>query len=93
MGNAFIFGSNPNGHEILWDLGSYQESDQSCDIYLVPSDELEQTTLVGRDFYEFVSDFCLGSKAEEVLPARINFSREMTGRNFFRFSQEMLKEG
>ena len=92
LSNAFVFGTDPNAHEILWDLGSYQDSDQSCDIYLIPSDDLEQTTLIGRDFYEFVRDFCLGSKAQKVLPPRINFYSELTGRNFYRFDEEFLKK-
>jgi len=74
----------------LWDLGSYDESDQSCDIYLVPTDDLDRTTKLGRDFFEFVNDFCLGSRARKVLPPGFRFYEGFTGKQFLRFSRESL---
>lgn len=82
---AFAFGDDPNAHIYLWDLSSYNDSDQSCDIYMVPTDDLDGTTLVGRDFFEFVHDFCLGSRASEVLPSKFSFYQEFTGKTFLRF--------
>ena len=90
LSEAFIFGDDPNAQTYLWDLGSYDESDQSCDIYLVPTDDLDRTTKLGRDFFEFVNDFCLGSRARKVLPPSFRFYEEFTGKHFLRFSRESL---
>ena len=87
---AFAFGDDPNAQIYLWDLTSYNDLDQSCDIYMVPTDNLDGTTLVGRDFFEFVHDFCLGSRAIEVLPSKFRFYEEFTGKTFLRFDNEMF---
>ena len=87
---ALPFGDDPNAHIYLWDRISYDELDQSCDIYMVPTDDLDGTTLVGRDFFQFVRDFCLGSRASEVLPSKFRFYEEFTGKTFLRFDKEML---
>jgi len=93
LANAFVFGSNPNAHAFLWDLQSYRESEDSCDIYLVPTDDVHSMRLVGTDFYEFIKDFCLGAKANEVLPDNLNFHSELTGNIFFRFPQDLSSLG
>jgi hypothetical protein len=84
--NAFAFGDNPNAEVFLWDLSSYNESDKSYDIYIVPFDDLRNTTLVGRDFFEFVSEFCLTSKSDEILPPKLRFYEdENVTKSFLRF--------
>ena len=90
LSQAFAFGDDPNAHIYMWDLTSYNDSDRSCDIYMVPTDDLDGTRLVGRDFFEFVHDFCLGSKASEVLPPRFSFHEEFTGKTFLRFDKKVL---
>lgn len=67
LDSALIFGGTSRQEHFLWDLRSYRESDQSYDIYLVRLNS-ERFYLVGRDFVEFVRDFCLGMKVFEVLP-------------------------
>jgi hypothetical protein len=66
--SAFIFDFTPGGDCLLWDLRTYSEEDESYDIYLVPGNEMEATYLIGRNFFEFVRDFCLGQKSHKVLP-------------------------
>jgi hypothetical protein len=67
LNSAFMFGGTSRRESFLWDLRTYSESDQSYDIYLARLGHLP-VYLVGRDFIEFVRDFCLGMKAFEVLP-------------------------
>lgn len=67
LNSAFVFGGTSRAESFLWDLRTYNETDQSYDIYLARIDD-SHVYLVGRDFYEFVRDFCLGMKAFEVLP-------------------------
>jgi len=86
LDSAFAFGDNPNAEIFLWDLSSYNELDKSYDIYIVPSDDLSNTTLVGRDFYEFVSEFCLTPKSDELLPPKLRFYEdENITKTFLRF--------
>jgi hypothetical protein len=82
---AFVFGDDPNAQVYLWDLSSFDQTRQTCDIYLIPTDDLLDATYIGRDFFEFVRDFCLGSKAREVLPSQFKFYEEFTGKTFLRF--------
>ena len=67
---AFVFGGNPMSDTVFWDLRTYSDSDKSYDIYLANADCFDGGIyLVGRDFYEFVRDFCLGLKSYKFLPA------------------------
>ena len=71
LDSAFVFGREPSANSIFWDLRSYQESDKSYDIYWANSDCFSGNIYkIGRDFYEFVSEFCLGTKSYEILPKR-----------------------
>lgn len=68
LDSAFTFGGN-DAYTALWDLRTYGEIDQSYDIYWTLSSIYPgENYLVGRDFFEFVRDFCLGEKPYEVLP-------------------------
>jgi WD40 repeat protein len=69
LSNAFVFGDNSCAEILFLNLESYSNLDKSCDIYLVRLDSFEGNLYqVGRNFFEFVCDFCLGTKAYEVLP-------------------------
>ena len=65
--NSLIFGNTVHSHLIFWDLRTYSERDRSYDIYFgdIIYADIHQ---VGRNFFEFVRDFCLGMKSYEVLP-------------------------
>ncbi len=67
LDSAFAFGDTPSAEILLWDVISYDETDKSYDIYIVPMDALERFTRIGRDFFEFVRDFCLNAKANLAL--------------------------
>ncbi|MEG3863741.1 SMI1/KNR4 family protein [Microcoleus sp. herbarium12] len=69
---AFVFGEDCAGYIAIFDLRTYSESDYSCDIYWVHCPEFDGGIyLVGRNFLEFVCNFCLGTKSYEVLPVSI----------------------
>jgi hypothetical protein len=51
----------------IFDLSSYGELDQACDIYMVADSNLGVIKL-GRSFYQFVCDYCIGSRLKEEFP-------------------------
>ena len=69
---AFVFGEDGGTYIAIFDLKTYSESDYSCDIYWVHCPEFDGGIYhVGRDFWEFVCNFCLGTKYYEILPVFI----------------------
>jgi len=68
--SSFKFADDGIGAIIFWDLRTYSEVDDSYDIYWAGWEipESEDPVLIGRDFYEFVKEFCLGQKSYKVLP-------------------------
>lgn len=93
LDSAFVFGDNASADVVFWDLRTYRESDKSYDIYLANSDcfdgEIHQ---VGREFYEFICDFCLGMKSYEVLPESMRPLPEALTRTFTRGSLKGLSD-
>jgi hypothetical protein len=47
----------PHAELFLWHLDSFSAKDNNYDIYRMPLDALEESALVGRDFFQFVSEF------------------------------------
>lgn len=74
LDSAVAFADTSRADTFLWDLESFNASDQSYDIYMVPFDSLDQSLRVGRDFREFVHNFCFSSKADEILPPELRFN-------------------
>jgi hypothetical protein len=69
---AFVFGEDCGAYIAIFDLRTYSESDCSCNIYWLKFPEFDGGIYcVGRDFFEFVCDFCLGTKSYEILPISI----------------------
>jgi hypothetical protein len=66
--SAFVFTFTPSGDCILWDFRTYSNIDESYDIYLVPSNEMEGIYPLGRNFFEFIIKFCLGYQSYKILP-------------------------
>jgi len=67
LDNCFAFAMSSTAGTILWDLSSYSESDGEYDIYYIFLDDL-CVSYLGRSFYEFITNFCLGSMWFEVFP-------------------------
>lgn len=66
---GFVLGDDSGSSIVFFDLNSYKESDKSCDIYWASCPDFEgEIYRIGRDFFEFICDFCLGTKSYEILP-------------------------
>jgi hypothetical protein len=66
--SAFVFGGY-DYFTVFWDIRTYKHEDDSYDIYWA-LDECFQGEIfkVGRDFSEFIREFCLGNGLLEFLP-------------------------
>jgi hypothetical protein len=56
-------------------LDSFSTKDNSYDIYRVPLDGLDESALVGRDFFQFVSKFIYENKVDDILPQDYQYRR------------------
>jgi hypothetical protein len=60
-GSPLVFGTDPTTRTYLFDLNSYSESDQSCNIWCICLDGFEdELATLGRDFRDFFMTFALG---------------------------------
>jgi hypothetical protein len=75
LNNSLPFADNRNAELFLWHLDSFSAMDNNYDIYRVPLDDLEQSALVGRDFFQFVSEFIYGTKVNDILPRDYQYPR------------------
>jgi hypothetical protein len=94
--SAFVFGDYATGeYLLLWDLRTYRQEDESYDIYWVSRDmpEIDDPILIGRDFFEFVQDFCYGTKRFESLPESMEASSlEAIPRTFHQFQYPVFTD-
>lgn len=72
VNSAFVFGGY-DYFTVFWDVRTYKHEDDSYDIYWA-LDECFQGEIfrVGRDFPEFIQEFCLGSALLESLPSNFH---------------------
>ena len=71
LDNGLVFAGESCGISIFWDLRSYGELDKSYDIYWISGDCFSGDIYnIGRDFYEFVTEFCLGEQSYKILPKK-----------------------
>lgn len=68
--SILVFGLTTNEQLLFWDLRTYSEVDKSYDIYLTWADDCFDGNCykIGRDFYEFVTDYCLQGISQYPLP-------------------------
>lgn len=64
---GFTFAKGFSGESFVWDLSSYNEEGDNYDIYFISHNDIWSCNL-GRSFYDFVVNFCLGNQFFEVLP-------------------------
>jgi SMI1-KNR4 cell-wall len=71
--SGFVFGSSPNAIDFGFDLSTYSEIDKSCDIYMIYYCDGDPIIWnIGRDFYSFIKDCCLGTKLDgDSVPRRM----------------------
>ena len=62
---GYLFGSAQQAL-FFFDMETYREEDKSCDIYGININA--NICNFGRDFYTFISEYCLGKKALEDFP-------------------------
>jgi hypothetical protein len=62
---AYPFADDSWEDIVFWDLETYSAKDESYDIYLVWNLKFY---FICRDFYEFITEFCLGKKSFSILP-------------------------
>ena len=83
LNSSFVFGREPSSISIFWHLASYSKLDKSCDIYWANSENFRGDIYkIGRDFYEFVTEFCLGTKSYEILPQKEWRAKEFLQKTF-----------
>ena len=66
---SYIFGLRTLGTGVFFafDTSSYRDDDQSCDIYLI-KDDIGRVHSLGRNFHEFIANYCIGEKLLEDFP-------------------------
>jgi hypothetical protein len=90
LDSALIFGDNSTEDVVFWDLRTYDQVDKNYDIYIANSDCFDgEVHKIGRDFYEFVRDFCLGMKSYEVLPELMRPSPQELILTFYPFNSQV----
>jgi WD40 repeat protein len=91
LSHSFVFAENYYTDYVFWDLRTYSELDKSYDIYLGRWEGFEgEVYKIGRSFFEFVCDFCLGMKAYEVLPEWMHPQPQELHHTFTRFGHRKI---
>jgi hypothetical protein len=68
LDSALLFGDTSCADIFFWDLKTYNALDCSYDIYWADGDVFDgYIQKIGRDFFEFVRDFCIGDKFSEII--------------------------
>lgn len=67
--STLLFSADGGAFYGFFALETYSDLDQSCDIYWVSLDVIYNNEIyrISRNFFEFVQDFCLGTKFSEVI--------------------------
>lgn len=74
INSSLKFASGQNNYHIYWDLTTYSDEDKNYDIYIGTWDNYDLIK-IGRDFFTFVIDYCLGIKSFDFLPERFRQKR------------------
>jgi len=76
LNNAYRFGSGECYVSFIFDLRSYSEEDKSYDIYGISCDD-GVIYFLGRSFFEFVSEICIGERTKKEFPELLIVSFDM----------------
>jgi SMI1 / KNR4 family (SUKH-1) len=68
--SSLIFGNYNDEYVVFWDLRTYNSNDDSYDIYWYSQDvpDGDIPVKIGRDFTDFICDFCYGQLASQLIP-------------------------
>jgi len=69
---AYIFGVGDGFTFFLFDLRTYSKVDRSYDIYVLDDERSNSLYYLGRSFFNFVQDMCLGERTLSEFPTLIN---------------------
>jgi hypothetical protein len=96
--SSYMFGMGEYLTLLLWDLRTYSEIDDSYDIYILKDRNIDVLLCnLGRDFYTFVRDFCMGQNVTQdfadLLELEMNKDRKIIGKpnSFLSIRYEPLK--
>jgi hypothetical protein len=86
LDSALLFGDSSCADIFFGDLRTYNELDRSYDIYWADGDVFNgNIRQLGRNFFEFVRDFGVGTKLYEIIPLKIQLPSEQISPTFTRF--------
>jgi SMI1-KNR4 cell-wall len=88
--SCYVFGCDLGDYWVLWDLRTYSEHDKCYDIYL--TDTEQELIKIGRDFFEFIKDFCLGEKARDIFGVEGCPWVDLPDSEFAQINGKLLKE-
>lgn len=79
--NAYLIGSGIEDQLFVFDLRTYSEQDRSYDIYATLSDTPDGAEIyyLGRSFYSFIRDVCLGTATNKNFTDWLGFIPQRVG--------------
>jgi hypothetical protein len=72
LDSAYIFATGDGFIFFLFDLRTYSDADRSYDIYALDDENSNSLYYLGRSFFNFVQDICLGERSLLEFPTLIN---------------------
>lgn len=72
LDSSYIFGSGDGFIFFLFDLRTYSSIDKSYDIYIIDDERNNSVHYLGRSFFEFIQEMCLGDRVILEFPALRN---------------------
>ncbi len=68
--SAYVFGYGADHSFLIFDLATYSDEDKSANIYGISEDDT--IYFIGRSFWEFIRDVCMGDKAAKCFPELVD---------------------
>jgi SMI1 / KNR4 family (SUKH-1) len=83
--SSLIFGDYNSEYVIFWDLRTYNPNDDSYDIYWYSQDipDGDIPVKIGRDFTDFICNFCYGQLPCQLIPEMFPESPREIGYTFY----------
>ncbi|WP_309742781.1 hypothetical protein [Chamaesiphon sp. OTE_20_metabat_361] len=83
--SSLIFGNYNSEYVVFWDLRTYNPNDDSYDIYWYSQDvpDGDIPIKIGRDFTDFVCDFCYGQLPCQLIPEMFPEAPRDVGYTFY----------
>jgi hypothetical protein len=72
--NSYLFGGGEAMLSFVFDLRSWRDEDESCDIYGIKNSDITCCYKIGRKFSEFVRDACIANTLKNRFPDLVTIS-------------------